>query len=93
MTIAKRAHDRLDFLLEDASAGRAHPSWLSHRMVRLPTSLQVRRLLRPPCGGRCRVDEMVADRFDSLVEAMRYCCSASMSTPAWRDKQTDPGVE
>jgi hypothetical protein len=72
VTIAKRAHDRLDFLLEDASAGRAHPSWLSHRMVRLPTSLQVRRLLRPPCGGRCRVDEMVADRFDSLVEAMRY---------------------
>ena len=64
--MAKRTHDRLEMTL---SAGRAiprgfHIEWCACR--RSPA------VVTAPMGRSMPIAELVADRFDSLVETMRY---------------------
>ena len=68
VTMAKRARNYLNILFEDASAGRligrgVHIEWYAGR----------RPCKRGDCNGPYEVvNRLVADRFDSLVEAMRH---------------------
>jgi hypothetical protein len=85
--LAKRTRDRLDFLFEDASAGRALLRGLA---------IKWSACRRPRKSGSCYgpyavtnvVDELVADRFDTLMEAMQYCllclCVCAAGAPSRR---------